>query len=116
MDYGVAAFLGGFFFIFVIGAIVAGVFYILNLQKTIAACSKESFVLVLGSQKIRQTVFLEPPNSGQSFFTILVRLNSSKINSFDSFATLVILFIVHAYLLKLPSYDYLSFQLLNLGD
>ena len=42
MDYGVAAFLGGFFFIFAIGAIVAGVFYILNLQKTIAACSKEN--------------------------------------------------------------------------
>ena len=33
-----------------------------------AACSKESFVLVLGSQKIRQTVFLEPPNSGQSSY------------------------------------------------
>ena len=42
MDYGIAAFLGGFFFIFAIGAIVAAVFYILNLQKTIAACSKEN--------------------------------------------------------------------------
>ena len=42
MDYEVAAFIGGFFFIFAIGAIVAGVFYILNLQKTIVACSKEN--------------------------------------------------------------------------
>ena len=42
MDYGVAALLGGFFFIFAISAIVAAVFYILNLQKKIAACSKEN--------------------------------------------------------------------------